>query len=62
MGKKLIVTAKYDTLEYQAEASPYNPSAHEEQYNSCVKDINKQIDKANKSEMKLAFTFSHKII
>ena len=57
MGKKLIVTAKYDTLE----ASPYNPSAHEEQYNSCVKDINKQIDKANKSEMKLAFTFSHKI-
>ena len=61
MEKKLIVTAKCGTLEYQAEANPYNSNAHEEQYDSCIKDINKQIDKAGKSEMKPAFIFTYKV-
>lgn len=61
MKKKLIVTAKYENLEYQAEAKPYNKNAHKEQYASCVSDINKQIDKAGKSEMKPAFIFSEKV-
>lgn len=58
MGEKLIVTAKYGNLEYTSEAKPYNPKAHDEQYDSCVSNIYEQMKKAGRYEMRDSFTFS----
>lgn len=61
MGEKLIVTAKYGSLEYNAEATPYNHNARGEQYDSCINDIRNQIRKDGKFEMESAFIYSDRV-
>ena len=59
--KKLLVTAKYGSLEYSEKAVPYIPSAEEDQAQSCAESIAQQIIKSGKAEMLDAFNSkSHK--
>lgn len=59
--KKLVVTAKYGTLEFKESAHPYNPNAHQEQIESCVSIIHQQMKEAGKLEMKKSFKYSTRI-
>lgn len=61
MEKKLVVTAKYGSLEFEEFAYPYNSNAHQEQRETCISSIHKKIEKAGKSEMKDAFEYSERI-
>lgn len=62
MGKELIVTARCENLEFQENAYPYNPAAHQEQYDSCVEKIHQKMKEAGRYEMENAFIYSEKII
>ena len=55
MEKKLIVTAKYGSLEFEEVAYPYNPNAHQEQLDSCISSIHQKMKEAGKYEMKDSF-------
>ena len=59
--KKLIVTAKYGSLEFEEVAYPYNPNAHQEQLDSCISSIHQKMKEAGKYEMKDSFEYSEKI-
>ena len=49
--KKLLVTAKYGSLEYSEKAAPYIPSVEEEQARSCAESITQQIIESGRAEM-----------
>ena len=53
--KMLLVTAKYGPLEFSETASPYDENAHDEQVETCLESIVRQIDDAGKTEMLDAF-------
>lgn len=53
--KKLLVTAKYGSLEYSEKAKPYIPSVEEDQARSCAESITQQIIQSGKAEMLNAF-------
>ena len=60
--KALLVTAKYGSLEYSEVAIPYQPSAHDEQVETSLESIARQIDDAGKAEMLKAFAIEEKIV
>ena len=60
--EKLVVTAKYGPLEFSETARPYNENAHDEQVESCLESIARQIDDAGKAEMTEAFAIEEKIV
>ena len=60
--KKLLVTAKYGSLEFKETARPYNENAHDEQVESCLESIARQKDDAGKAEMTEAFTVEEQIV
>ena len=60
--KLLKVTAKYGTLEFSEAAKPYNEKAHDEQVETCLESIARQIDDVGKTEMTEAFTVEEQII
>ncbi len=60
--KKLLVTAKYGPLEFSETARPYNENAHDEQVESCLESIARQIDDTGKAEMTEAFTVEEQIV
>ena len=49
--KKLIVKGKYGPLEFSDTAHPYNENAHNEQVETCVESIRRQIIESGKKEM-----------
>jgi hypothetical protein len=57
MGKEktLLVTAKYGSLEFCKTAWPYNENAQDEQVETCVESIRRQIIDAGRAEMMDAF-------
>ena len=60
--KKLLVTAKYGSLDFSETAWPYNENAHDEQVETCLESITRQIDDAGKIEMFDAFAINEKIV
>lgn len=60
--KSLLVTAKYGSLEFFETARPYYENAHDEQVETCLKSIARQIDDARKTEMAEAFAIEEKIV
>jgi hypothetical protein len=60
--KSLLVTAKYGSLDFHESAHPYNENAHDEQVESCLESIARQIDDAGKAEMTEAFTVEEQIV
>ena len=60
--KTLFVTAKYGSLEFHETASPYNKNAHDEQVETCVESIRRQIIEAGKAEMMEAFQLTSELI
>lgn len=55
--EKLVVTAKYGSLEFSETARPYNENVHDEQVEDCVESIRKQIADSGKAEMTVAFNY-----
>ena len=53
--KKLLVTAKYGSLEFSETAEPFIPSVEEDQARSCAESIVEQIVESGKAEMLDAF-------
>lgn len=60
--KLLKVTAKYGSLEFCETAWPYDENAHDEQVETCLERIARQIDDAGKAEMADAFAIEEKIV
>ena len=60
--KKLLVTAKYGSLELHETARPYNENVHDAQVDDCVKSIRQQIINAGKAEMMDAFQLTSELI
>jgi hypothetical protein len=60
--KKLLVTARYGSLEFYEKAWPYNENAHDEQVETCLDSICQQIKDAGKAEMRNAFTVTEMIV
>ena len=60
--KSLLVTAKYGSLVFSETASPYDENAHDEQVESCLESIARQIDDSGKTEMTEAFTVEEQIV
>lgn len=60
--EKLVVTAKYGPLKFSETARPYNKNAHDEQVETCLESIARQIDNAGKVEMTDAFAIEEKIV
>lgn len=57
MGKKLIVTATLNDHKFQAIAEPYNPKEYQEQYDSCIIRIHKQMKDSELYEMRDLFKY-----
>ena len=64
MGKRksLLVTAKYGSLVFTETARPYNENAHDEQVETCVKSIRRQISDAGLAEMMDTFQLTSDLI
>ena len=60
--KKLLVTAKYGSLEFKETARPYNENAHDEQVETCEESICRQIADSGKEEMTDAFQLTSELI
>ena len=60
--KKLLVKAKYGSLEFKETARPYNENAHDEQVETCVESIRRQIADAGRVEMMDAFQLTSELI
>ena len=60
--KKLLVTAKYGSLEFHETAWPYNENAHDEQVETCMESIRQQIVNAGHTEMMDAFQLTSELI
>jgi hypothetical protein len=60
--KKLLVTAKYGSLEFKETAWPYNKNVHDAQVKDCVKSLHRQIIEARKAEMMDAFLLTSELI
>lgn len=60
--KMLLVTAKYGSLVFTEAARPYNENAHDEQVESCLESIGRQIYDAGKTEMSDAFIYTEKVV
>lgn len=60
--KKLLVTAKYGSLEFHEKAWPYNENAHNEQVETCEESIYRQIADSGKEEMTDAFRLTSELI
>ena len=60
--KKLLVTARYDSLKFSEIASPYNMNAQDEQVETCVESIRRQIIDAGRAEMMDAFQLTSELI
>lgn len=60
--KKLLVTAKCGSLEYTETASPYNKNVQDEQVETCVKSIRRQIADEGSAEMMDAFLLTSELI
>ena len=64
MGKRksLLVTAKYGSLDFHESAHPYNKDAQDEQVETCVKSIRRQISDAGLAEMMDTFQLTSDLI
>ena len=60
--KTLLVTAKYGSLKFPETAWPYNENAHDEQVETCVESIRRQIADAGRAEMTEAFQLTSELI
>ncbi len=60
--KRLLLTAKNGSLEFSETAWPYNENAHDEQVETCLESIVRQIENAGKAEMLDAFRLQEQII
>ena len=60
--KSLLVTAKYGSLKFSETASPYNKDAQDEQVETCVKSIRRQISDAGLAEMMDTFQLTSDLI
>lgn len=60
--KMLKVKAKYGSLEYSEIARPYNKNVQDEQVETCVKSIYRQIADVGKEEMIDAFQLTSELI
>ncbi len=60
--KTLLVTAKYGSLKFSETVSPYNQNAQDEQVETCVKSIRRQIIDAGRAEMMNAFHLTSELI
>ena len=60
--KSLLITAKYGPLEFSENAWSYNENAHDEQVETCLESIARQIDDAGKAEMLDAFIYTEKVV
>ena len=60
--KRLLVTAKYGSLEFQETAWQYNKTAHDDQVETCVESIRQQITDAGHTEMMDAFLLTSDLI
>lgn len=60
--KKLLVTAKYGSLEFYEISWPYNENVHDAQVDDCVKSIRRQIIDAGRAEMMDAFYLTNELI
>lgn len=57
----LLVTAKYGSLEFSETASPYDENAQDEQVETCLKSIRRQITDVGRAEMMDAFQLTSEI-
>ncbi|WP_288279573.1 hypothetical protein [uncultured Prevotella sp.] len=64
MGKRksLLVTAKYGSLDFHESAHPYDENAQDEQVETCVKSIRRQISDAGLAEMMDTFQLTSDLI
>ena len=64
MGKRksLLVTAKYGSLDFHESAHPYDEKAQDEQVETCVKSIRRQISDAGLAEMMDTFQLTSDLI
>ena len=60
--KKLLVTAKYGSLELHETAWPYNENVHDAQVEDCLESIRRQIIEAGRAEMMDAFHLTSELI
>lgn len=60
--KKLKVTAKCGSHEYSEIARPYNKNVQDEQVETCVKSIYRQIADVGKEEMMDDFQLTRELI
>ena len=60
--KSLLVTAKYGPLVFSENAWSYNENAYDEQVETCLESIARQIDDAGKTEMLDAFIYTEKVV
>lgn len=60
--KTLLVTAKYDSLEFHETAWPYNENVHDAQVEDCLESIRRQIIEAGREEMMDAFQLTSELI
>ena len=60
--KKLLVTARYGTLEFHETVWPYNENAHDEQVETCMESIRQQIADAGRTEMMDTFQLTSELI
>ena len=60
--KSLLVTAKYGSLKFYETARLYNENAHDEQVETCVESIRRQITDAGRAEMMDAFQLTSELI
>lgn len=58
----LLVTAKCGSQEFIETARPYNENALNEQVETCLESIVKQIDDAGRAEMTEAFAITNEIV
>lgn len=61
-NKKLLVTAKYGSLECSETARPYDENAQDEQVETCVKSIRRKIANEGRTEMMDSFQVTCEII
>ena len=60
--KDIASNSKYGSFEFQEEAWPYKKNAHDEQVETCVDSIHKQIGDSGRTEMVDAFLLSEEVL
>ena len=60
--KKLLVSARFGSLEFHETAWPYNENVHDAQVEDCLESIRQQITDAGRAEMMDAFQLTSELI